>query len=146
MLIVTLQSLIFLRISISRSIIVDFVKIWAGNSYFFMIFKIMLYIILFLLIHTIAFANRINSFRLTNGDEIKLLSSKMIESDWQYDFEKLKTLVNDRIGLIVVDTISMLYRTELSNKDVFELNRELGSQISFLAEIARKHNLKLHIN
>ena len=54
-------------------------------------------------------------------------------------FEKLKDIVNDKIGLIVVDTIAMLYRLELSkNEDVHEVNIELGKQISYLTEIARK--------
>ena len=54
-------------------------------------------------------------------------------------FEKLKDIVNDKIGLIVVDTIAMLYRLELGkSEDVREVNRELGKQISYLTEIARK--------
>ncbi len=57
-------------------------------------------------------------------------------------FEKLKELVNDDIGLIVVDTIVMLYRIELGKKEtVFETNRELGGQISRLTEIARKKKI-----
>jgi len=45
-------------------------------------------------------------------------------------FEKLKDIVTDRIGLIIVDTIAMLYRLELGkNEDVYEVNRELGKQI-----------------
>lgn len=54
-------------------------------------------------------------------------------------FEKLKDIINDKIGLIVVDTIAMLYRLELSkNEDIHEVNIELGKQISYLTEIARK--------
>ena len=57
-------------------------------------------------------------------------------------FEKLKEIVNDKIGLIVVDTIAMLYRLELSkNEDIHEVNLELGKQISYLTEIARKKNI-----
>lgn len=58
------------------------------------------------------------------------------------DFEKLKDLVNDKIGLVVVDTIGMLYRIELgTSSDIYEVNRELGKQISYLAEIARKRQI-----
>ncbi len=57
-------------------------------------------------------------------------------------FEKLKDIVNDKIGLIIVDTIAMLYRLELgSNEDVYGVNRELSKQISHLTEIARKKNI-----
>lgn len=57
-------------------------------------------------------------------------------------FQKLKALVDDKIGLIVVDTIAMLYRYELGKSDaVYEVNRELGSQISYLSEIARKKKI-----
>ena len=57
-------------------------------------------------------------------------------------FEKLKDIVTDRIGLIIVDTIAMLYRLELGkNEDVYEVNRELGKQIAFLSEITRKKHI-----
>src|SRR3989344_2867767 len=54
-------------------------------------------------------------------------------------FEKLKEIVNDKIGLIIVDSIAMLYRLELGkSEDIQNGNRELGRQISYLTEIARK--------
>ncbi|MBI2650088.1 DNA repair and recombination protein RadB [Candidatus Woesearchaeota archaeon] len=61
-------------------------------------------------------------------------------------FEKLKGIVNDKIGLIIVDTIAMLYRLELGkSEDAQETNRELGRQISYLTEIARKKNIPILI-
>ena len=55
---------------------------------------------------------------------------------------KLNTLVNDKIGLIVVDTIGMLYRIEMGQaKEVYEINSSLGKQISLLSEIARTKNI-----
>lgn len=61
-------------------------------------------------------------------------------------FEKLKDIVNDKIGLIVVDTIAMLYRLELGkSEDIQDVNRELGRQISYLTEIARKKNIPVLI-
>ncbi len=61
-------------------------------------------------------------------------------------FEKLKDIINDKIGLIVVDTIAMLYRLELSkNEDIHEVNIELGKQISYLTEIARKKGIPVLI-
>jgi DNA repair protein RadB len=55
-------------------------------------------------------------------------------------FNRLKDLINDRIGLVVVDTISMLYRAELG-KEVYDTNKILGRQLSYLVEIARKRNI-----
>ena len=61
-------------------------------------------------------------------------------------FEKLKDRINDKIGLIVVDTVSMLYRLEMGkNEDVYEVNKELGQQLGFLNEIARKKNIPILI-
>jgi DNA repair protein RadB len=57
-------------------------------------------------------------------------------------FENLRQAINERTGLIVVDTVSMLYRLELGQTDdIYEVNRELGQQISFLGEIARKKGI-----
>lgn len=53
--------------------------------------------------------------------------------------ESLKGLVNEKVGLIIVDSIAMLYRLELGkNEDVYEVNSSLGRQVSSLVEIARK--------
>lgn len=58
------------------------------------------------------------------------------------DFGKLKEMVDEKVGLIVVDTIAMLYRLEIGKSDkLYDLNRELGRQISFLSEIARTKNI-----
>jgi len=61
-------------------------------------------------------------------------------------FEKLRNVINDKIGLIIVDTISMLYRLEIGQTpDVYQINRDLGIQISYLSEIARKMNIPVLI-
>jgi len=61
-------------------------------------------------------------------------------------FLQLKDIINNKIGLIVVDTISMLYRLELGkNGEAQEANRELGKQLSYLSEIARKKNIPILI-
>ena len=79
-------------------------------------------------------------------DNIIFLRPKSFEEQ-KKSFEKLKDLVNDRIGLVVVDTIAMLYRLELGkSEDVQEVNRELGRQISYLTEIARKKNIPILIS
>ncbi len=61
-------------------------------------------------------------------------------------FEKLREVVDKKFGLIVVDTISMLYRLELGRtSDVYDINRELGKQIAYLNEIARKKHIPVLI-
>ncbi len=59
--------------------------------------------------------------------------------------EKLKEHINDKIGLIIVDSISMLYRLQRTNEEAVEVNRELGAQIAALTEIARKKNIPVLI-
>lgn len=59
-------------------------------------------------------------------------------------FEEMRKLESEHIGLVVVDSIAMLYRLELGKSDdVYETNRELGLQISYLLEIARKKNIPI---
>lgn len=55
-------------------------------------------------------------------------------------FEELKTMMHSKIGLIVVDTISMLYRMERKLGEN-EFNHDLGLQVGLLSEIARKNNI-----
>jgi DNA repair protein RadB len=51
--------------------------------------------------------------------------------------DHLENLVTERVGLLVVDTITSLYRVELGDpQETFALNRELNRQIACLAEIA----------
>ncbi len=57
-------------------------------------------------------------------------------------FEKLKKIMNDSIGLVIVDSIAMLYRLELGQvKDVYSVNRELGVQLASLIQLSRKHKV-----
>ena len=57
-------------------------------------------------------------------------------------FEKLNNLISDKIGIVLIDSIAMLYRLELGkNEDVYKVNRELGRQIGSLTEIARKKDI-----
>jgi DNA repair protein RadB len=59
---------------------------------------------------------------------------------------KLKKLVDSNIGLIVIDTISMLYRLKLGKReDAYDINRALGKQIAYLTEIARKQKIPVLI-
>ncbi|MBU0536197.1 MAG: DNA repair and recombination protein RadB [Nanoarchaeota archaeon] len=63
-------------------------------------------------------------------------------------FDRLRLLANDKIGLIIIDTISMLYRIERDkggDNSVTLTNRDLGLQFSYLTEIARKKNIPVLI-
>ncbi|MFC1691139.1 DNA repair and recombination protein RadB [Nanoarchaeota archaeon] len=59
-------------------------------------------------------------------------------------FEKLKEAVNENTGLIVFDSVAMLYRLEVGKTDdIVSVNRELGQQIASLTEITRKNNIPI---
>ena len=61
-------------------------------------------------------------------------------------FEKLKNLVTDKIGLIIIDSIAMLYRLEIGiTKEVYKVNRALGVQLVNLIQIARKFKIPVII-
>jgi DNA repair protein RadB len=61
-------------------------------------------------------------------------------------FGKLSKLVDEDIGIIIVDTISMLYRLEIGQTDdIYTVNKELGMQISYLNEITRRKNIPVLI-
>jgi DNA repair protein RadB len=57
-------------------------------------------------------------------------------------FSTVRQMVNAKIGLVVVDTISMLYRIACGGtKDVKMVNNQMGLQISVLSEIARTSHI-----
>jgi DNA repair protein RadB len=57
--------------------------------------------------------------------------------------EKLTEYVTKSFGLIVIDTVTSLYRLKVaeSPERTFELNRELNRQIALLAQIAKTHKI-----
>jgi DNA repair protein RadB len=57
--------------------------------------------------------------------------------------EKLKDLISNKIGLIVIDTVTMLYRLQRSFKEDDNFNRDLSLQMLWLNEIARTHNIPI---
>jgi len=93
-----------------------------------------------------------NNFSLDRLQQIapdyqKILSNIVLIKPTSFEeqkegFEKLKKGLNDKTGLIVVDTIAMLYRLKLGKaENVYEVNRELGRQLSDLGEIAAKKKI-----
>jgi len=61
-------------------------------------------------------------------------------------FDKLRGFITPEVGMIVVDSISMLYRLELGqSEEVYEVNSALGKQIACLVEIARRNKIPVLI-
>ncbi|MEM4267673.1 MAG: DNA repair and recombination protein RadB [Candidatus Woesearchaeota archaeon] len=62
--------------------------------------------------------------------------------DQSKKISNLTNMINDKIGLVVVDTISMLYRVEISRtKDPKPVYSEMDWQIGALSEIAKKNDI-----
>lgn len=56
--------------------------------------------------------------------------------------DNLDNYITRKFGLMVVDTITSLYRVELEGpKETFALNRELNRQIAFLTQIVKTHKV-----
>ena len=61
-------------------------------------------------------------------------------------FETLKGMINESIGMIVVDSISMLYRLALGKSEgIYDVNASLGRQIAYLVEISRRKKIPVLI-
>jgi len=57
-------------------------------------------------------------------------------------FEFMRKAVDEKFGLIIVDSIAALYRLELGvSNDIQNVNRELGLHMAYLTEIARKKKI-----
>ena len=81
----------------------------------------------------------------TNHEEIleRTISLSPTNFDEQKNtIEQLKEL-NSEIGLIVVDTLTGLYRIEMSSDDNYGLNKEMARQLRDLVEIARKKKIPI---
>jgi len=56
--------------------------------------------------------------------------------------ESLENYLTKRIGLIVIDTVTSLYRVATGGGGAtFNLNRELNRQLAYLVELASRHDL-----
>ena len=86
------------------------------------------------------------------GDELEeLLEYIVLLKPTNFDeqnraLERLKELVNERISLIIIDTLTLFYRLELAkSSDVKDTNNKLIWQVSYLTEIARKKSIPIII-
>ena len=67
-------------------------------------------------------------------------------AEQQKVFEKLRKIVSDKISMIILDSVAMLYRLEMGQtKNVQKVNRELGIQLAYLTQLARKKNIPILI-
>jgi len=56
--------------------------------------------------------------------------------------ESLENYATSKVGMVIVDSISSLYRAAFSGAgSVFNLNRDLGRQMAYLGELASTHNI-----
>ena len=61
-------------------------------------------------------------------------------------FEKLKEVITNKVGLVIFDSVAMLYRLELGKTDdVYDVNKNLGMQLAYLKQIASKKRIPVLI-
>ncbi|HLF54871.1 MAG TPA: DNA repair and recombination protein RadB [Candidatus Nanoarchaeia archaeon] len=73
-------------------------------------------------------------------DRIMFLRPTTFEEQ-KKSIERLKEMATGKIGLIIVDTISMLYRLQRSFKKDDNFNHDLSMQMLALNEITRNHKI-----
>ena len=57
-------------------------------------------------------------------------------------FSKLRDTINaEKVGLVIVDSIAMLYRLQKGSEEIQITNKEMANQLALLSEIARKKNI-----
>ena len=92
--------------------------------------------------------------QLTNESVLNniLLLKATSFAEQQEIFNKLLDEVNERLGLIIVDSIVMLYRLEMglarekeSEKKIVGINRSMARQLRILSEISRKKGIPVII-
>lgn len=88
--------------------------------------------------------------QLTNNVEEKLKNIIILKPtnfpEQKKAFSELKKLDHTKTGIIIVDSIAMLYRLEMGQtKNIYDVNKQLGMQLSTLTEIARKNNIPVLI-
>jgi RecA/RadA recombinase len=56
--------------------------------------------------------------------------------------ESLENYVTASLGMVIVDSVSSLYRAAFSDTtSIFSLNRDLGGQLAYLGELASSHHI-----
>jgi DNA repair protein RadB len=83
-------------------------------------------------------------------ENIILLGPTSFEEQKKAFVKLLATIKKEHVGLIVIDSMAMLYRLELSNavgdeEEIKDVNREAARQMRVLAEISRRQNIPIII-
>ena len=83
-----------------------------------------------------------NSFQRSEVLSRILFFQPLNFTDQEMVFERFKDIDWQDVGMVVVDSISMLYRLELGKADaIFETNSSLGRQIAAAVELARRRQI-----
>jgi len=81
------------------------------------------------------------------AEEVSMMIIVMRPKDFQEQAEIINNLdryVIARVGLVIIDTITSLYRAALtSSQEVFSLNRELNHQVATLAEVSKSYSVPI---
>ncbi len=87
-------------------------------------------------------------FRQIAGDQTKDISELIslffpeTFSEQRALVESLENYVTPSLGMVIVDSVSSLYRAAFSDAEsIFSLNRALGGQLAYLSELASSHNI-----
>ena len=74
------------------------------------------------------------------GEKIIIFTPNSFREQTQ-TIENLPNYMTKSTKLVVVDTVTTLYRLESSSEERFTLNRELARQLAYLSEMASEYNL-----
>ncbi|MEK6968280.1 MAG: DNA repair and recombination protein RadB [Nanoarchaeota archaeon] len=80
---------------------------------------------------------------LGNKEVEKVLGKIMVLKPTTFEqqqkaIDQLREMVSDKVGLVIIDTIAMLYRAEMgNNEDYQQVNKMLAKQMAELIRIAR---------
>jgi DNA repair protein RadA len=86
--------------------------------------------------------NQIAGTRSADISELITLFFPETFSEQRKIVECLESYVTSRLGMIVVDSISSLYRAAFSSADsIFSLNRDLSRQVAYLGHLASSHSI-----
>lgn len=95
------------------------------------------------------FPRRLSQIAFYDFEEVSPLVVLVRPTTFQeqaFTIDQLDNYINKKIGLVVVDTITSLYRVELgSPEESFKLNRELNRQVACLAQIAKTNKVAILI-
>ena len=86
--------------------------------------------------------NQIAGGRSSDISELITLFFPETFSEQRRIVESLENYVTSKLGTVIVDSISSLYRASFSNTEsIFNLNRDLSRQVAYLSELVSSHRI-----